>query len=358
MSTRFKRVLPWYVAAGLLFGSPTVALADARTSDEANLYFSNGVELLQNDPPNYQDAYHQFRRAYEVSKSWKALGNLGLCAFKLERDGEALDHYTEYLKRGGKEIDPGERAALQKEMLLITSNSAVVELSSSEPNVQLLDSRAGSSAPAQAYKLTQDKLTLRLRAGVHTLTATDPRSGRRVTWEVALSPNEELAHTFDFSKPEAPSAAPSPAPSGPGTPNFNQPEAARTTTGGTVRIVGFVTVGVGAAALIGGGVAGMLSSQKEEEAADAARLAGCGAVDGCPKDAPVASLNEDQKSAASLARTANILFIAGGIVAAGGIGMIVFGGPTETTSQGAALQLKITPVVGLGGGGLFASGRF
>lgn len=356
MSTRFKRVLPWFVAAGLLFGSPTVALADPRTSEEASLYFSNGVELLQNDPPNYQDAYHQFRRAYEVSKSWKALGNLGLCAFKLERDGEALDHYTEYLRRGGKEIDPGERAALQKEMLLITSNSAVVELSSSEPNVQLLDSRSGSSAPAQAYKLTQDKLTLRLRAGVHTLTATD-RSGRRVSWEVALSPNEELAHTFDFSKPEAPSTAPSPAPSGPGTPNFNQPAAAPTRTGGTVRIAGFVVAGVGAATLIGGGVAGMLSSQKEKEATDAARAANCGERD-CPSAAPLASINEDQESAASLARTANVLFIAGGVVAAGGIGMIVFGGPTETTSEGAALQLTITPVVGLGGGGFFASGRF
>ena len=29
------------------------------------------------------------------------LGNLGLCSFKLERDGEALDAYNEYLKSGG-----------------------------------------------------------------------------------------------------------------------------------------------------------------------------------------------------------------------------------------------------------------
>src|ERR1041384_2551839 len=82
------------VLAALLLVSGS-ARAQEKISDEAKLYFKNGVELIQQSPPNYQDAYYQFKLAYEKSGSWKVLGNLGLCALKLERDGEALPAYTD-----------------------------------------------------------------------------------------------------------------------------------------------------------------------------------------------------------------------------------------------------------------------
>jgi len=52
------------VCAGALpFG--TAAHAAETISEEAKAYFKNGVELIQEQPPNYQDAYYQFRLAYE-----------------------------------------------------------------------------------------------------------------------------------------------------------------------------------------------------------------------------------------------------------------------------------------------------
>ncbi|MEO8905911.1 MAG: hypothetical protein ABI488_25475 [Polyangiaceae bacterium] len=83
-------------AGALLFN--TAARADEPISEEAKLYFKNGVELIQSQPPNYQDAYYEFKLAFEKSKSWKVLGNFRLCAFKLERDGEAISDCTDYLK--------------------------------------------------------------------------------------------------------------------------------------------------------------------------------------------------------------------------------------------------------------------
>ncbi|HEY3666905.1 MAG TPA: hypothetical protein VGL19_12920, partial [Polyangiaceae bacterium] len=97
----------------------TAARADEPISEDAKLYFKNGVELIQSQPPNYQDAYYQFKLAYEKSHSWKVLGNFGLCAFKLERDGEAIQYYTDYLKGGGNDVDPDERAALRRDLLVL-----------------------------------------------------------------------------------------------------------------------------------------------------------------------------------------------------------------------------------------------
>src|SRR5882724_12998761 len=65
-------------ASVLLFNA--TARADEPISEDAKLYFKNGVELIQSQPPNYHDAYYQFKLAYEKSHSWKVLGNFGLCA--------------------------------------------------------------------------------------------------------------------------------------------------------------------------------------------------------------------------------------------------------------------------------------
>ena len=69
----------WSALACLSFALATrVASAEEKISEEAKLYFQNGVELIQNQPPNYQDAYYQFKLAWDRSHSWYVLGNLGL----------------------------------------------------------------------------------------------------------------------------------------------------------------------------------------------------------------------------------------------------------------------------------------
>src|SRR5690606_28754439 len=127
----------------------------------ARLHFSNGVELLQAEPPNFQDAYYQFLSALQKSGgSWKVQGNLGYCSLKLERDGEALVHYREYLAKGGDEVAAGERDAIEKELLLIEGNMATVLISSSDPKAQITVQRKNSSVSAQAYELSDQEVSL------------------------------------------------------------------------------------------------------------------------------------------------------------------------------------------------------
>ena len=90
------------IALAAFLATQLVAPAAHADQAAAKRYFQNGVDLITGSQPNYQDAYYQFQLAYqESSKSWKVLGNLGLCALKLERDQEAASYYEQYLKKGG-----------------------------------------------------------------------------------------------------------------------------------------------------------------------------------------------------------------------------------------------------------------
>ena len=331
-----------FCAGALLFGSSAHA-ADA-ISEEAKAYFKNGVELIQEQPPNYQDAYYQFRLAYEKSKSWKVLGNLGLCSFKLERDGEAIQYYTDYLKGGGNDIDPDERSALQRDLLVLNGNSAGVTLSSATTEIDITDSRAGSSAPPQSYRLEGGKLALRLRAGTHTVIAT--HAGKTLRWEIALSPGRSETHDFDFSEQAAVAPAATAPTAAAATPVTQAPEPAP--TGSPIRTAGFVTAGVGVAAVVGGVVVGLMAKGKESDAKDMCH----GLI--CPTSA-----ESKFDSASSLATVSNILIIGGGVLAAGGAGMIIFGGPkNDEAPKSARVTLRLLPAVGRDGGALWAAGSF
>ena len=333
-------------AGALLFGS--VAHAADTISEEAKAYFKNGVELIQEQPPNYQDAYYQFRLAYEKSKSWKVLGNLGLCSFKLERDGEAIQYYTDYLKGGGNDIDPDERSALQRDLLVLNGNSGSVTLSSADTEIDVTDSRAGSTAPPQSYRLEGGKLAMRLRAGTHTLIAT--HAGKSLRWEIALSPGRSETHDFNFAESANVVAAPVAPTAAAATPLTQAPEPAP--TGSPIRTAGFVTAGVGVATVVGGVVVGLMAKGKESDAKSDAEKTCIGMI--CPNSA-----ESKFNSAQSLATVSNILIIGGGVLAAGGAGMIIFGGPKEGEApKTARVTLRLLPAVGRDGGALWAAGSF
>jgi hypothetical protein len=344
---RFVRSL---VLAALLLTAP--AAADDAISEEAKLYFKNGVELIQNQPPNYQDAYYQFKLAWEKSKSWKVLSNWGVCALKLERDGEAIWAYTEYLKQSGKDIDPDERKDLERDLLLLNGNAASVTVTSDVADLELVDARAGSAVPPQTYRLEAGRLALRLRAGSHTLSAS--HQGKSLRWEVTLSPGRTEEHRFEFTAPAGVAATPAPAPAA--APPITSTNAGTDKdvvkqSGGTVRKVGYVVTGAGLLALGGGAFFGSQAKQDEKRLRERCRdLPDSGYS--CPKN------SEDAFDAAiDKANMANVLMIAGGVVAAGGVAMIIWGGPKKSTA-GTTASFQLSPVLGPHDAGIFAQGSF
>ena len=341
-----------FLALGLVLFTASRAHADEKISEEAKAYFKNGVELIQQTPPNYQDAYYQFKLAYDKSHSWKVLGNLGLCAFKLERDGEALQAYSDYLKGGGKSIDPEERKAMERDSLLITGNTSVLNLSSDVDDATLLDARAGSSVPPQTYKFAGGTLGIRLRGGTHTLTASTP-DGKQQKWDVTITPGQTLEHRFEFAAaapavvvvapvPVAPPPAPAPAP----PPAADQGSSKQ--GGSSLRTVGFITAGVGAAAIIGGIVTGVM-----------AKSASSRATDQCQDKVCPTKAESDFDSASSLATVTNVLFIGGGVLAATGVTLVIVGGKGGSDSKAAsAPRLELAPSVAATSAGFFARGAF
>lgn len=309
---------------------PEATAASDEALDEARLHFSNGVELLQADPPNYQDAYRQFALAYAKSgRSWKVAGNLGLCALKLERDGEALALYEQYLREGGSEVDESERRAIERELLLVRGNMTTVELSSPLEKTTVKVTRKGSSVPAQIYELEPGGSTLGLRSGELTLTA--EADGKTEVWTVIAGPEERRTHAFSFAPAQAP------APSAP-VPSSDSK------SGSGLRTTGYIVGGVGLAALVGGVVSGVLAKDAEGKASDRC----IGTV--CPEDA-----EGDFQSASDTATLANVLLISGGVLTATGVTFVILG---STKSSPEAARIELTPRLGAGSYGLFAHGHF
>ena len=308
--------------------------------EEARLHFKNGVSLLQGEVPNYQDAYYQFQLALEKSGgSWKVRGNLGFCALKLERDGEALEHYGEYLKEGGDAIDPEERSDITSELLLLSGNLATVSISSSHPDAQITVERSGSSAPVQPYRLTEGKAELGLRAGDFTITAKSGPETRE--WKQVLTPGQKAEFHFDF---ETQAPDPALATDAEASPPVDSERGAPAKAASPLRIVGYATAGAGLLALGGGVMTGLFAKRDESKAKE-----------GCEGKICPSSGDAKRDSAESWAATANILFIAGGVLAATGVTLIVLGG---AESSKATARLQVTPGLGPQGGALFAKGTF
>lgn len=325
----------------------------------ARLHFANGVELLQAEPPNYQDAYQQLQLALEKSgRSWKVLGNLAFCALKLERDGEALEYYEEYLRRGGDAIDPREKASIEKETLLARGNLATVVIESSKPSVRIRVQRQGSTAPVQVYQLEEGRTELGLRSG--TLTITAEADGKKLEWNPVLAAGESASHTFDFSAPSRGASDPVDSNSTPPDPTRDEPNSSGMSP---LRLSGIIAAGVGVVALGGGVALGVVSQNKEKAAQDE-----------CIDNTCLEATESKFDSAKSMATAANILFISGGVLAATGVTLVIIGGkkssgetvqlpphtarPHGALSHRALSHLALSPLALPGGGGVFAQGRF
>jgi hypothetical protein len=333
-------------AIGLAFSAAVLAPHGAfGAQDTAKRYFQNGVDLITAAQPNYQDAYYQFQLAYrESGQSWKVLGNLGLCALKLERDQEAVGFYEQYLKKGGSEIAAEERAAIEQDLLLLKGNLATLRLSSPVQDLKIVDRRAGSSAPAQSYSLKAGALELELRAGNHTITATS--GDKRLTWEVVLEPKMVTEHNFDFDAPVAPLTPASAPPSAPAADAATKPAPAPTSSGPNLRIPAYISLAAGAVA---GGLGGYFLWQSSDYESQSNTLFACDKRPlGCTakEKADVRGLEADSSSAKTRAVVA---FGVGGAAIVTGIVLLAVSG-SSSSSESPAVSAWVGPrEVGLSG---------
>jgi hypothetical protein len=268
------------------------ATVDEQTMAEARKHFQAGVNLLDGpDGARYEEAYHAFHKAYALSGSPKVLGNIGFCSLKLERDGEAIDAYTTYL-RESRDVDPRERAQIEKDIATLSSTLATfkVTVKTAADSFIVVDTRTQTrGAPiVNSYSFKGSTTTLRLRPGHHSFRVKTNDTESR-SYEVSIEPASQTSHEFTFAPPPTAREAPRTSPS----------------------YAGPIILGVVGLAAIGTGtLTGMMARSTTDS------IESHCPNDVCPKGY---DLSGDRSEAKTLSTVADAAFIGGGVAVGGAL---------------------------------------
>lgn len=252
------RIAPLILLTGAVLLAPSAHAQEGEISEQARAHFQAGVNSLQDpDGARYEEAYREFKAAYQSSPSWKILGNLGIAAMKLERDGEAIEAFQKYLAGGAASLAPEEREQFQRDLGTLQAGVVKLSISVNLPGVTISDERVPvtGSTVRNSYAAAGQQLEIGVRAGHHKITASAPGYEPAV-WELEAVSGAAQAHAFELKRP-VPSAGPGPGSSG-------VVSTSRPTPTGVY--IGLATTGVFA---VGAGVVGALALGKKSEFDDA-----------------------------------------------------------------------------------------
>jgi hypothetical protein len=252
------RIAPLILFTGAVLLAPSVRAQEGEISEQARAHFQAGVNSLQDpDGARYEEAYREFKAAYQASPSWKILGNLGIAAMKLERDGEAIEAFQKYLSDGAAALAPDEREQFQRDLGTLQAGVVKLSIDVNVPGAIISDERVPvtGSAVRNSYVPDGQHLEIGVRAGHHKITASAPGYAQLV-WEMEAVSGAAQTHAFELQR-LTPATEPTPA-EGPVR------SAGRPMPTGVY--VGLATTGLFA---VGAGVMGALALGKKSEFDDA-----------------------------------------------------------------------------------------
>jgi hypothetical protein len=284
-------------------------------SDEAKQHFQAGVSLLQ-DPEGerVEDAYREFKKAYEISGSSKVLGNIGFCAMRLERDGEAIDAYSTYL-RDVPDIEAEERAQITRDLQTLTVGVVRVTIEVDRPGVRLVDVRVPVRGDriTNVYGPVNGKMDIGIRPGHHLVTA-KLDGFEDTTWELDAYAGSREKHAFLMQTKVV-------APPPPRTANDGETQPRRSPS-----VLPWIIAGTGGAMMIAGTITGVVALGKTSDIEDSCP------GNTCPKSF---DLEGQRSTARTFVRLTDILLIGGGILLAGGVtwGLLSSGGSEQKSGM-------------------------
>jgi hypothetical protein len=173
-----------------------------------------------NDPSGHkcEPAVNEFAKAYQLSGSSKALRAMAICELELERDGDAIQHFEEFLRIAGDKIDKADRAQVESDLKALKAAVATLVVTTNQPGAKLVATRQ----PAQGFPITNryvvpaEGLTLGIHPGAYSFTAS-AEGFPDITWKAEVENAGRLERTLGFEKaPEQP-AGPT-GPTGPTQP--------------------------------------------------------------------------------------------------------------------------------------------
>ncbi|MBI4702155.1 MAG: hypothetical protein HY744_13565 [Deltaproteobacteria bacterium] len=177
---------------------------DSEALARAKAHMAAGIAFLQDpEEPRYVAAYAEFRQAYELSGSYNALRNMGFCAQKLERDGEAIERYRLFLRGRSEEIDPETRGQIERDLAMLEGAVVWVTFWADRDDAKLTDVRI----PARGLPITNDygvstaPRRIGLHPGQHTFTAAAAGLPDQI-WKGRLTNGTSMTHAIRFAAAE------------------------------------------------------------------------------------------------------------------------------------------------------------
>lgn len=336
------------LSAGVLLVAPRALAADVEITEAARTHFNAGVNFMQ-DPSGaqYEEAYREFKAAYAASPSWKILGNLGICAMKLERDSEALTSIETYLKEGGDQVDPGERAQMEKDSQTLKAGLVTLKVTTTPPGATIVDERTpvtGNAVVNRYDPAPNGTLELGIHPGHHKVTAQLEGYAPGI-WEFDATPGSTQDKTIELHVPPKETAGGSGGQAG-GNVALDQGSP-------SLRIASYAAFGVG---VLGVGAGTLFSLQSKSKADDADKKCGgdrgaCQLTAGSAAAQEVTQLNDDAGKAQKLSIVG---FVVGGVGLAAGVTLLVLSSGKSSTAE--ANKPSVTAWMGYRSVGL--SGRF
>ena len=288
------------------------------------MHFGAGVNLLKDpDGARYEEAYREFKAASAASPNYKILGNLGLCAMKLERDGEAIDAYTSYLTHSA-DLDPTEAKQVQTDLMTLKAGVVKLALTIEPAGATVNDVRVPvrGERVINQYGPTKGPLNIGIRAGHHIMTVRLAGMDD-VTWEFDVTAGASETKHVALHKPSA------------GAPATSGSTATGKDTGVTssrpVPAGVYIGLAVTGALAIGGAVTGSMALGKRGDY-------------NTQNDGLHTAAAQDLKDQGATLNLVTDVLLGGAVVAAGITGIVFFSRPTSTSAKTDAATIRIAGV--------------
>ena len=262
---------------------------------------------------------------------------------KLERDGEAVDSFEKYLAGGGAQIDPAERAQMERDTMTTKAGVVFLNIKAAPPGAIIVDERQPLTGRTvtNRYDLAPDgTLRVGVRRGAHRVTAKLDGYDDQ-TWEVDAEPGPELTHEYTLAKPAVVAPVPGAAQPAGGQPAPVPMERPISTP----VIIGAAATG---ALLVGSGVVGVLALSKNSQYKD-------------KNDGHNVSEANSLRSSGQTLNIVNDALLGGAVVAAAVTTYLFLNRPEVPAWQDSgatARRIDVVPVIGPSLGAVMMTGRF
>lgn len=348
MKTFFRATL----CAALVLGAPVAFAQSAQDKAAAEALFNDALKALGEG--KFADACPKFAESQRLDPAIGTALYLGECYEKSGKIASAWAMFHEAQDLANKRSDP-KRAAIAKDRAdkLSPSKLTVVLAPGAEtPGLEVKRDGAPVSAVTFGSAIPTD-------GGHHTITASAPNHTTFSTTVTLPERGGSITVTipkWDDTKTDVPPNNPppnNPPPNNPPPdnppPNVPPPGGDTGSTGNGLRVAGLSVAGVGFVGVVLGSVFGVLAGSKY---ADSNKL--CFIT---TSDDPDPCTNQDgvdlRNGAKTFAAVSTGMFIAGGVLLAGGLALFFAAPKAKATSA-----LRLSPTVGAGGGGLVLGGSF